>query len=54
MRQERRTKAYKDSGERTRIREESRKGGHGRLSPGVRPMRQENKLLIPAAFSPLR
>ena len=45
---------YKDSNERTRIREESRKGGQWPPQSGVRPMRQENKLLIPAAFSPLR
>ena len=44
----------KDSNERTRIREESRKGGQGPRSAGGRPIRQENKLLIPASFSPLR
>jgi hypothetical protein len=46
---------YKDLNQRARVREESRRPG----SPwppqaGVRPVRQENKLLIPAAFSPLR
>ena len=45
---------YKDLNERTRIREESRKGGQWPPQPGVRPIRQENKLLVPAAFSPLR
>src|SRR5207249_3848230 len=45
---------YKDSNERTRIREESRKGGQWPPQSGVRPVRQENKMLIPAAFSPLR
>jgi hypothetical protein len=44
---------YKDSNERNRIREESRKGGQWPPQSGVRPMRQENKLLIPASFSPL-
>ena len=45
---------YKDSNERTRIREESRKGGQWPPQSGVRPIRQENKLLIPASFSPLQ
>jgi len=45
---------YKDSAERTRIREESRKGGQWPPQSGVRPVRQENKLLLPAAFSPLQ
>jgi hypothetical protein len=45
---------YKDSNERTRIREESRKGGQWPPQSGVRPARQENKMLIPAAFSPLQ
>jgi hypothetical protein len=45
---------YKDLNERTRIREESRKGGQWPPQAGVRPIRQENKLLIPAAFSPMR
>jgi len=46
--------AYKSLDERTRIREESRKGGNWPPQSGVRPIRQENKLLIPAAFSPVR
>jgi len=45
---------YKDLNERTRIREESRKGGQWPPQAGVRPHRQENKVLIPAAFSPIR
>jgi len=45
---------YKDGNERTRIREESRKGGQWPPQAGVRPIKQENKLLIPAPFSPLR
>jgi len=45
---------YKDMGERNRVREESRKGGQWPPQSGVRPLRQENKLLIPAAFSPLK
>ena len=47
------TWVYKDLNERTRIREESRKGGQWPPQAGVRPHRQENKVLIPAAFSPL-
>jgi hypothetical protein len=46
---------YKDLNERARIREESRRpGGAWPPQTGVRPVQQENKLLIPAAFSPLR
>ena len=46
---------YKDLGERTRVREESRRpGGAWPPQAGVRPIRQENKLLIPASFSPVR
>ena len=45
---------YKDANERARIREESRKGGQWPPQAGVRPIKQENKLLIPAPFSPLR
>jgi len=44
---------YKDLNERVRIRDESRKGGQWPPQAGVRPHRQENKVLIPAAFSPL-
>jgi hypothetical protein len=45
---------YKDLNERSRVREEARKGGHWPPQPGVRPIRQENKLLIPAPFSPIQ
>jgi hypothetical protein len=44
---------YKDSNERTRIREESRKDEQRPPQSGVRPIKQENKVLIPAAISPL-
>jgi hypothetical protein len=45
---------YKDLNERARIREESRKDGRWPAQTGVRPVRQENKILIPAAFSPVQ
>jgi len=48
------TWAYKDLNQRVRVREESRKAGKWPPQTGVRPIRQENKLLIPAAFSPLQ
>jgi NIPSNAP len=49
------TWVYKDLNERARVREESRKpGGQWPPQTGVRPIRQENKLLMPAAFSPVR
>jgi hypothetical protein len=47
--------SYKDVAERERVRAASR--APGRAWPpqsGVRPIRQENKLLIPAEFSPVR
>src|SRR4030095_5781873 len=49
------TWVYKDLNERARVREAARQGG-GAWPPqaGVRPIRQENKLLVPAAFSPVR
>jgi hypothetical protein len=46
---------YKDANERVRVREASR--APGRAWPpqsGVRPIRQENKLLVATAFSPVR
>jgi hypothetical protein len=46
--------AYQDLNERARVRVESRQGGKWPAQTGVRPVRQENKLLIPAAFSPLQ
>jgi hypothetical protein len=49
------TWVYKDLNERTRVREASRQaGGPWPPQTGVRPIRQENKLLVPAAFSPVR
>ena len=36
------------------VRPPARPVARGRPSTGVRPIRQENKLLIPAAFSPVR
>ena len=49
------TWVYKDLNERARIREESRRPGTGwPAQSGVRPVHQENKLLMPAAFSPVR
>src|ERR1700756_4319776 len=46
---------YKDLNERARVREESRRpGGAWPPQAGGRPVRQENKLLIPATFSPVR
>jgi NIPSNAP len=49
------TWVYKDLNERARVREEARKaGGPWPPQTGVRPIRQANKLLIPAAFSPVR
>jgi NIPSNAP len=49
------TWVYKDLNERARVREQARTGG-GQWPPqaGVRPIRQQNKLLIPASFSPVR
>ena len=47
--------AYKDLGERERVRAASRAPGRNwPPQSGVRPIRQENKLLIPAPFSPVR
>jgi hypothetical protein len=46
---------YKDANERVRIRAASRRpGGSWPPQAGVRPLRQENKLLIAASFSPVR
>jgi hypothetical protein len=47
------TWVYKDLNERARIREATRKAGVWPPQTGVRPLRQENKILIPAAFSPV-
>ena len=48
------TWVYKDFNERAWVREESRKAGGWPPQTGGRPIRQENKLLMPAAFSPVR
>jgi NIPSNAP len=49
------TWVYKDFQERARVREEARKpGGPWPPQTGVRPIRQANTLLIPAAFSLVR
>jgi NIPSNAP len=45
---------YPDFNTRTRVREESRKSGRWPAQTGVRPVQQENKILIPAPFSPLQ
>ncbi|MGE3540064.1 MAG: NIPSNAP family protein [Candidatus Tectimicrobiota bacterium] len=45
---------YKDLIERARVRADSRKEGRWPAQTGVRPVRQENLILIPAAFSPVR
>jgi hypothetical protein len=46
--------AYKDLNERAHVREAARKAGDWPPQTGVRPARQENKILIPAAFSPVQ
>jgi hypothetical protein len=48
------TWAYKDLNERARVRAESRTAGTWPPQTGVRPIRQENKILVPAPFSPVR
>jgi hypothetical protein len=48
------TWVYKDLNERARVREEARKAGVWPPQTGVRPIRQENKILLPAAFSPVQ
>ena len=45
---------YKDLNERARIRDESRQAVHWPPQASVRPVRQENKILIPAAFSAVK
>jgi hypothetical protein len=45
---------YPDLNERTRIRAESRQGSHWPPQASVRPVRQENKILMSAAFSPVK
>jgi len=48
------TWVYKDLNERAHIREATRKAGVWPPQTGVRPLRQENKILVPTAFSPVR
>ena len=48
------TWVYKDLNERARVREESRKPGGAWPPQSGWPVRQENKLLIATAFSPVR
>ena len=48
------TWVYKDLNERAHIREATRKAGVWPPQTGVRPIRQENKILVPTAFSPVR
>jgi len=48
------TWVYKDLNERAHVREQARKAGVWPPQTGVRPVRQENKILLPAAFSPVR
>jgi len=43
---------YKDLADRERVREEARKSLHWPTGAGVR-IRQENKIIVPAAFSPM-
>ncbi|MBM3226082.1 MAG: NIPSNAP family protein, partial [Candidatus Tectomicrobia bacterium] len=48
------TWVYKDLAERAQVRAASRKDGRWPAQTGVRPVQQENKILIPAAFSPVQ
>ena len=48
------TYVYKDVAERSRVRSAMAAARQPAAPGGVRPIRQENKLLVPAAFSPLR
>ena len=48
------TWVYKSLNERSQVREQARKAGVWPPQTGVRPVRQENKILLPAAFSPVR
>jgi hypothetical protein len=43
---------YKDLADRSRVRDEARKSPHWPTGAGVR-VSQENKILVPAAFSPM-
>jgi len=48
------TWVYKDLNQRAQVREQARKAGVWPPQTGVRPIRQENRILLPAAFSPVR
>jgi hypothetical protein len=48
------TWVYKNLNERAQVREQARKAGVWPPQTGVRPIRQENKILLPAAFSPVQ
>jgi len=48
------TWVYKSLNDRAQVREQARKAGVWPPQTGVRPIRQENKILLPAAFSPVR
>ena len=48
------TWVYKNLNERAQVREQARKAGVWPPQTGVRPVRQENKILLPAAFTPVR
>jgi hypothetical protein len=48
------TWVYQNLNERARVREAARQSGRWPAQTGVRPVKQENKLLIPAAFSPVQ
>ena len=48
------TWVYKDLNQRAQVREQARKAGVWPPQTGVRPIRQENKILLPATFSPVR
>jgi len=48
------TWVYKDLNQRAQVREQARKAGVWPPQTGVRPIRQDNRILLPAAFSPVR
>jgi len=48
------TWVYKDLNQRAQVREQARKAGVWPPQTGVRPVRQDNRILLPAAFSPVR
>ena len=48
------TWVYKDLNQRAQVRDQARKAGVWPPQTGVRPVRQDNRILLPAAFSPVR